>query len=471
MRVPLFGIGMQGKSPTVTAKRLQNCFLEYRPQGEESQVVCFGTPGLEVFTAFGDTKVRGKPLTFEATDKFYCVHRGTLWQVDNAAVQTSIGSLNTTSGNVSMAHNGTQVMVVDGTYGYIYNTSTLVFAQITDVDFPSNPQTVIFQDGYFIVNKGLTGQFNISAPYDGLNWGALDLAIAESNPDPLVSVAPHPAGGIALLGVVSSENWQNTGAQSFPYARLAGANNKWGCASATSVTEYAGSLAYLAKNADGQVVVVKLNGYVPVPISTPDLDTIINGYSTVADATAFAYLLGGHPFLQMSFPSAARSWLYDGSTGIWGPLKSASIERHRAEFGFNFLNQTMVTDYANGNIYRLKADVYTDNGGMIEREIIGEHWGDPDLSRRPIDCIRLDMETGVGLTSGQGSDPQIMMQCSKDKGRSYGVERWRSVGKIGEYKKVVEWRNWGSSRDWNFKLRYTEPTRFCITGAIVNPQD
>jgi hypothetical protein len=35
-----------------------------------------------------------------------------------------------------MAHNGTQVMIVDGSNGYIYNTSTTVFAQIVDADFP-----------------------------------------------------------------------------------------------------------------------------------------------------------------------------------------------------------------------------------------------------------------------------------------------------------------------------------------------
>jgi hypothetical protein len=46
---------------------------------------------------------------------------GSLWEVNNAGVATNRGALLTATGRVSMAHNGTQVMIVDGTYGYIYN--------------------------------------------------------------------------------------------------------------------------------------------------------------------------------------------------------------------------------------------------------------------------------------------------------------------------------------------------------------
>jgi hypothetical protein len=40
-------------------------------------------------------------------------------------------------------------------------------------------------------------------------------------------------------------------------------------------------MACLWKNRMGQVMVAKLSGYLPEKISTPDLDSIINGYSTL----------------------------------------------------------------------------------------------------------------------------------------------------------------------------------------------
>lgn len=469
-RPPLFGIGLNAKSPAITAKILQNMYLEFRPAGEKTQVCAFGTAGLDLFVAFGDTPHRCEPLTFGPGNVEYTVHRGVLWEVNNAGVKTNRGSLNTVSGTVYLAHNGTQVMIVDGQYGYIYNTVTTVFTQIVDVDFPSSPSTVTFLDGYFIVNKGLTGQFNISALYDGLTWDGLDFAVAESNPDPLVRViADHSQ--LLLLGTLTIEPWGNTGAQDFPYARIQGAVSEWGLAAVNSLVKLDNSLAFLATNSMGQFMVARMNGSVPQRISNSDIEYRIGQYAVASDATAYAYMQDGHPFMQLNFPSAGESWLFDGSTGEWSKLKSANITRHRGEFGSNFLGKTVVTDYTNGNLYRLNPVSYTDNGDMIEREIVGEHWDDPELARVSIDCIRMDMESGVGLTSGQGAVPQAMMSCSKDRGHTFSSERWKSFGAIGQYKARVQWNRWGQAAHWTFKLRITDPVRVAILGIVVNPVD
>jgi len=48
--------------------------------------------------------------------------------------------------------------------------------------------TVVFQGGRFIVNRSGTGQFYLSASYDGTTWDATEFATAESFPDDLVAV-------------------------------------------------------------------------------------------------------------------------------------------------------------------------------------------------------------------------------------------------------------------------------------------
>lgn len=457
----LFGIGQYGKSLNVTAQERLNCYIEVQPGDDRSKVAIYGTPGLTLFTSFGDTPIRGE---YPRGDFVYVVHRGTFYEINNAGVKTARGTIGTTSGRVYMADNGTQLMLTDGVLGYIYNFNTLVFVQITDVDFPG-AATVTWQDSYFIVNQPNSQRFYISAINDGLTWDALDFASAESNPDNIVAVASDNSN-LYLFGAVSTEFWTNTGAADFPFARISGGATEWGCAAVNSIVKYDNSLAFLAKNRMGQVIVARMNGYLPQRISTPELEYIINNYSTVADATSFAYMLGGHPMLQISFPTGGESWLYDGLSQCWSKLQSNGLTRHRAEIGCNYINKILVTDYANGNMYRLDQLAFTDNGDPIAMELISRHIAQEDI-RITIDSIQLDMETGIGLAVGQGANPQIMMSVSKDGGHTFGTEQWVTIGAIGNYKTRAIWRRQGQARDWTFKFRITDPIKRVIFGSSI----
>lgn len=459
MKTALFGIGTQGRSSQITAKTLQNFFVEQRPIGESSQMVGIGFPGLDLFVDFGDRPCRGH-IPLEQNNNLYVVHLGTLYEVNNAGVKTSRGTLLTTTGIVGMAHNGTQLMIVDGTDGYIFNKDTLAFGVIADGDFPANPISVTYQDGYFIVGFA-NGRFYISGINDGTAWDALDFASAESNPDTLVRIySDH--GQLILFGDISTEFWSNTGAVDFPFAKIVGADAEWGLAAKDSAAKFDGSVAFLATNRMGQVVVGRLRGYQFEKVSTPDLDHIINGYASVSDATAYSYMLDGHPMYQINFPSAGFTWNYDGLTGFWSKRKSANTTRHRAELGAQYINKTVVSDYSSGRLYRMNADTLTENGDVIEGEIVGEHI-QGELERFPINRVRLDMETG--------SPAQVMMQLSKDSGKSWGVEKWRSTGETGEYETRVEWRRLGQARRAVFKFRITDAVKRIITGMYLNPID
>lgn len=462
MIIPIFGIGQQGKSPTVTAQRHLNLYAEASGSPDKSSLTFYGTPGLTLFSTFGDTPVRGG---IGVGDYLYYVHRGTFWQVDNAGVKTSRGTLVTTSGRVEMAYNGTQIAIVDGTNMYLYTVASTAFATVTSGLFPS-PISVTYQDSYFIACFRDDQRFQISGQYDGSTWGALDYASAESNPDKLQRViADH--GEIVLCGDLSIEFWGNSGNLDFPYSNIRGATQEYGLAARWSLVKYNDSLAGLMKNRMGQVQVMMAVGHSLKKISTEEIDFIINGYSSVADATAFPYMLGGHPMYQINFPSAGKSWLYDGSTGLWSPLESGlSGGRHLGETSTDFLNKPRVTDYANGNVYTLDANAYTDNGTPIAREIVGRHYF-KDYKRQEIFRLQVDFEAGVGLISGQGSDPQAMLQVSKDNGHTWGNEMWTTIGKIGEYLTRAVWRRLGSGRDWLFRVRVTDPVKVVITGAAI----
>lgn len=461
----LFGIGQFGKSTNVTAQKRINCYLEVQPGDDRSRVAIYGTPGLVLFTSFGETPIRG---IHQKDDFLYVVHRGTLYSVNNSGVKTTLGTIGTTTGKVYMADNGSQLILTDGVAGYIYNFVTTVFMQIVDPDYP-NLATVAWLDGYFAGNEPNTQRFYVSDINNGLNWDALDFASAESNPDNIVSVWPDN-GNLYLFGSLSAEFWTNTGDLDFPFSRISGGAIEWGCAAINSVCKYDNSLAFLAKNRMGQVIVARMQGYLPQRISTPELEYIINNYTSVSDAVAFSYMLGGHPMLQINFPTGNQTWLYDGLTNAWSELQDANGNRHRAELGVNYLDKTIVTDYENGNLYRLDPDAYTDNGEPMYLELISRHIAKDD-KRITIDKLQLDMETGVGTTGGQGVNPQIMLSISKDGGHTYGTEQWCSMGALGNYTARAIWRRLGQSRDWAFKFRISDPVKRVIFDSSIDMRD
>lgn len=467
MQIPILGSGIKGRSANVTAQNRLNVYLDIQKSPDKTAIAAYGTPGLSTLVDFGAEPSRGI-WWMQSLDILFVVNRATLWTVNAAGTMTAVGTLATNSGRVSMADNGTQLIIVDGVNGYVYTPNTSSFSQIVAPGWPGG-DTVVFLDSYFIVNKPGTGQFYISGQYDGTTWNALDFATAESNPDNLVRVATE-RGQVALFGEISSELWGDSGALDFPFARISAAALEYGLAARWSLARCNDLLTGLLKNRRGQLFVGALNGYEAAHISTPELDYLINGYTAPSSATAFSYYMNGHEFYQINFTEA--SWLYDATSGIWSQVQGYEIDRHRAELSAVYRNDVLVTDYANGKLYKLLPDAYSDDGSPLVREFTTGHGFDQtDLNQMIVNRFRLDMEGGVGLKEyTQGDTPQVMLQISRDGGHTWGRELWRMLGKIGAYTHRVEWYRLGIARDFVFKVRMTDPVKFAAIAGYVEIQ-
>lgn len=128
-----------------------------------------------------------------------------------------------------------------------------------------------------------------------------------------------------------------------------------------------------------------------------------------------------------------------------------------------YLSRIVVSDYSNGKLYRLTPGVFTENGETIYSEIISRHLTNGG-EYFPVSKLWIDMETGVGTTSGQGSNPQVMLSISRDGGHTYGNEIWASYGALGNYATRAEFRRLGRALDFVFKLRISDPTKRVILG-------
>jgi hypothetical protein len=163
------------------------------------------------------------------------------------------------------------------------------------------------------------------------------------------------------------------------------------------------------------------------------------------------------------FPDTA-TWMYDGLSGAWTELQDDLGAPFIGKKFAVFQGRLCVSDATVGNIYEFDPTTYTDNGSLVGMEIWTKHiWNDDKYIG--ISDIQIDIESGVGLSTGQGSLPVMDMQVSKDGGNTFASVGFSSMGPIGEYTQRVKWRSLGSARDWVLKLRITDPVKRVITGA------
>jgi hypothetical protein len=130
-----------------------------------------------------------------------------------------------------------------------------------------------------------------------------------------------------------------------------------------------------------------------------------------------------------------------------------------------FAGKHLVGDWENGNIYEYDLDTYSDNGNPLPAVRTTSTMQDGLEEMRNI-TFQLDMDTGVGLTTGQGSDPQAMLRWSKDGGRTWSSALWRTFGQIGEYARRCIWHRIGGGERMVIDVTITDAVPRRITGAF-----
>ncbi len=333
--------------------------------------------------------------------------------------------------------------------------------------------TVDITDNYFIYNKP-----------DSQLWAASDLlspitdplsfASKDGSPDDLVALIVDRRE-VYLLGEMSSEVWIDSGGVPFPFTRIPGTSTQQGIAAQWSCARMGNSFAYVSKNNRGEAMIVRMNGYFPERISTHAVETTLVNQN-VSDALAWTYQLEGHEVYVVTFPSIGENgltWAYDNTTGLWHKWlyrnNRNEFERHRGNCCAFFNQQVLVGDYENGKIYQVAREFYTDDGQPIRRIRRAPHITS-DLQRQYFHELQIQFQPGVGLSSGQGQDPQAMLRWSNDGGSTWSNEYWTSIGKQGKYQNRAIWRRLGWSRDKVFEVSVSDPVKAVIISANLKAE-
>ena len=320
-------------------------------------------------------------------------------------------------------------------------------------------------DNYFVYNRPDTQQFGCSNVLSPIS-GSTNFSSKDGAPDDLVTlIVDHRE--IYLLGETSSEVWVDQGTSPFPFNRIPGTSTQHGIVSAFSVSRLGNSFAYLSKNNRGTAQIVQMNGYVPQRISTHAVENSLTN-QTITDAVAWTYQLEGHEVYVISFPTLQLTWCYDIATQMWHKWlytnNLGQYERCRGNCSAVFQGYVLVGDYSNGKIYKLERNIYTDDGQHVKRLRRAPHLT-VDLQRQYFEELQLQFQPGVGLSTGQGEDPQAMLRWSSDGGSTWSSEHWTTIGKIGKYTNRAIWRRLGTARDRIFEVSVSDPVKTVIVSA------
>lgn len=382
-------------------------------------------------------------------------------RVDSNLVSYNIGTI-LGSGRVTFAHNqitgGYELVINTGATGYIYNSVTDTLSAITDPDFPGSYVTD-YVDSYVL---GV-------AP-DGTYWFHSDLANAgvylttdryeaESDPDLIVTlIVDHRE--VWVMNQRTIEIFQNTGATGATFERASGTIIERGCAGKYTPARMDNTIYWLGN--DG--IVYKADGYSPVRISNASIEQDIEDLDWT-QAYSQVYESRGHKIYYLTFPDG-KTWGYDASTGQWH-RRETFLRDNWAMTALAYFNGLHFVGRDDGvGINTLEWDYFYDGEDPLISTRRTQYMHD-NQNKMILNCLECVFDTGNGLTTGLGSDPQVMMRYSDDGGHVWSNTRYRDLGLTGKYRTRVKFNRLGQFICRAFEVSVSDPVKRDLIAASV----
>lgn len=449
-------------SKAYSRQRLLNLYPELPQTQAKSPVLILGTPGLRPWGTVGGGPIRGSDW-MDGT--LYVVSGSELYSVNAEGVGTLIGTVGDLgfvcmSNNGALGSPGSQLVIATGGAWVEYLDGYFIWGRnVTGSAYLYNATTGSF-GAIASPNLFLTGQgkFQISAVLNGATYDALDFATAESSPDKLIRGKVDGAD-LLLFGEDTGEPWYNSGAADFTFARQNQTIIRKGIVGTHTIALLDNTTFWIGKDkeAGGTPVVYRLAGGLQGQrISTHAVEDALALVTDWSLVRCISYILNGHAFFHIIL-SEAVGWAYDCATSRWHERGTFGLGRWQGNSHTYAYDKHIIGSCNSGALYTLDPDYFYDGASTtIEREAISSPLKG-DATWKTLASFQLDAETGVGLATGQGSDPQVMLSLSFDRGRTWGNEKWRSFGLVGDYGLRVIWRQLGWFRSVMLKLRITDP--------------
>jgi hypothetical protein len=446
------------KSTQYSSELTQNIYMDYSDAADRRGAHDF--PGLAAFGTQSGVD-RGWHVMAEV---LYKICGTSLYRVSAAGAYTSLGSVSGT-GRAVFADDGSNLYFTAGGSLYIYDGSTV--ATVTQ-SVVSNPRSIAYINRQFIIT-GDNGLFGTSDVADGETYNALNYAEAETQPDPIIRAYVFTQY-LYLLGGKSIESWYNSGEGNPPFNRQDTALVNVGCSSTWGVCSTDQYLYWLGDDRK----FYRATGGSFQPISTLSISNALEAMSTVNDCILSGFVMDGQDFVLAVFPTENKSYLYSETYNYWVVLAAGTNipgDRWYGNAVINCYGKNLVADHRNGNVYELDKDTYTDNGDARLRIRVLPSFtsaliGQPG-KRITVGQIRLNIQRGMGLATGQGSEPVLMCQMSNDGGHTYAGETWVDMGVMGDYLAPVDYFDFSTGYEIRARIMCSDPVPLSLFDGVV----
>ena len=397
-------------------------------------------------------------------DVLYKLNGTSLYKVLANGTYTSLGSV-PGSGRAVFADDGSNLLFVTGGVLYKYDGSTVSTITQTVV---SGVISVAFINSQFIIT-GADAIFAVSDPGDPDTWNALNFAQEETSPDGLLRAYVF-SQLVYMVGNKTVVPWYNSGVGNPPFDRQD-----------TSLVNIGGGGTHAVTNTDQFMYLFgddrkfyQVIGASSRNITTSAVAHIVEAFDTVSDCILSSFIFEGQDFVLASFPSAGKTLCFSEPNNYWVELSSGTDEPGDRWYGNSVIScygKTLVADYRNGNVYELDGDTYTDAGDTRLRirtlaPITGSMIGSPGR-RITHSHTRIEMQCGVGLATGQGSNPVLMCQTSNDGGHTWGSEEHVPMGVMGDYVRAVDFFQFCTGYEIRIKIKCSDPVFLSMWGATA----
>ena len=432
-----------------------NCYLEQiEGLGEKRTLTQVSAPGLAVYLALG-LEIRGQR---NVEGRWFVAAGSTLYEIVGGAA-VSRGALSSAAGKAAMSHNNTQLVIVSGAGGDVYNLVTDTIAPITSPGWRGS-NSASFIDGYTIFVDPGTDQFYITELDDSSQMDALDFSSADAQPDNIVSsLVLHRE--LVLLGLYTTEIWINSGGGLFPFVRYNSAQIDVGCVGKDACIVAADSIFWVGQTRTGSGIVYRMAGHAPQRVSTRAMEQLLAKSTDISAATMWTYQVDGHEFIAINAPGLATTLVFDAAmqqwheraewSAGWAPLRVTSM---------CYVNGGQYAGDAIGNLCLLDPTVYTYGADPLVRERTWPHMVKASMEPITFRGIELSCTTGYG--------GNVTLEISNDGGYTFGPMLLRSLGAVGRWMQKVRWLMLGTANDRVFRIRCSDAVPFNIHAVAVD---
>jgi hypothetical protein len=183
--------------------------------------------------------------------------------------------------------------------------------------------------------------------------------------------------------------------------------------------------------------VYKLEGYSPVAVSTPDIDTLIENVADKTTIETTSFMSHGHSFFQIACP--AWTWVLDVNTSQWFEGDSYLATRSRRSGAVSAFGKWLTGDVQSGNILQITDSAQDEVGNPLRLRIeSGPVQNFPGGSA--VGRADFYFATGVGIATGIDpiqTDPSVEISWSDDGGVSWSNPILRKLGRQKQPQQLI----------------------------------